>query len=108
MCNMGRRLGRYLLSRRRAVLEAHGIEVQVGRDLSTNRRVSVKAFDTGTTLATGVGNLVKFEIVTMSRTNCHPNVVQLLDVLASTRKIFVVMETVSGRDLFDAITAEGR
>lgn len=105
---MGRRLGKYLLSNRRARQESHGIEVKVGRDLSTNRGVTVKVFDTGTTRAAGVGELIKFEVATMSRTNWHPNVVQLLDVLASPTKIFVVMETISGGDLFEAIASEGR
>lgn len=105
---MSRRLGKYLLSRRHARKEAHGIELQLGKDLVTNRRVTVKVFDTNTMLAAGVGELIKFEVGTMSRTNWHPNVVQLLDVLASPRKVFVVMETVSGGDLFEAIATEGR
>lgn len=105
---MGRRLGKYRLSRRRAIHEAPGIELQMGRDLTTNRRVTMKVFDTTITLAAGVGELIKFEVGTMSRTNWHPHVVELLDVLASPRKVFVVMETVSGGDLFEAITAEGR
>lgn len=105
---MGRRLGKYRLSRRRAIREAPGIELQMGRDLTTNRRVTMKVFDTTITLAAGVGELIKFEVGTMSRTNWHPHVVELLDVLASPRKVFVVMETVSGGDLFEAISAEGR
>lgn len=106
---MGRRLGKYLLSSRRARRESEGIELKHGRDLRTNQSVTVKVFDTRTfTKAECLRELIKFEVGTMSKTNGHPNVVQLLDVLASPTKIFVVMETVSGGDLFDAIAGSGR
>lgn len=166
---MGRRhkkplMGKYALSGRPAQQESPGIGVKVGRDIWTNRSVTVKAFDvakfekqqqqlrradaahhaaaTATTIVADDGDhnnnahahaggtrcrgdgddggaavvglfreLIKFEIATLSKTNGHPNVVQLVDVLASPtgNKIFVVMETVSGGgDLFEAIAAEGR
>lgn len=68
-------------------------------------------FDTRTALRdTGVSEMVKFEVFTMAKTNGHPNVLELLDMLASPTKIFVVIESVSGscKDLFDAIVSEGR
>lgn len=110
---MGRRLGKYLLSSRRVRQESQGVKVKLGKDLSTNQNVTVKVFDTrsyGSAASWGneVGELIKFEVGTMSRTNCHPNVVQLVDVLASPSSIFVVVETVSGGDLFDVIATEGR
>ncbi|CAM9568779.1 unnamed protein product [Ectocarpus fasciculatus] len=56
----------------------------------------------------GVRELGGFEVAIMNGTNTHPNIVQLIDVLASKGKIFAVMERVDGGDLFDAIVAEGR
>ncbi|CAM9990668.1 unnamed protein product, partial [Laminaria digitata] len=85
-----------------------------GRDLTTNRSVVVKAFDTmsigADEIMAGSLELLKFEIETMKRTNGHPNVVELLDVLASPSKLFIVLEYVSGKggDLFNVIAAEGR
>lgn len=109
---MGRRLGKYVLSNRRVRKGSDGVEVKLGRVIATNQSVTVKAFDTSTfarAADNGVRELIKFEVDTMSRTNHHPNVVQLIDVLSSPSKIFVVMETVSGGgDLFEAIAAEGR
>lgn len=106
---MGRKLGNYLLSNRRATQESPGIEVKTGRDLATNQSVAVKIFDIGTfAFAAGVRELLKFEVGTLSRLE-HPNVVRLVEVLASPTKIFVVMERVGGEgDLFDAIVAAGR
>lgn len=107
---MGRRLGKYVVS---TTLESHepkGVEVRTGRNIETNQSVIVKAFDTGgIELAAGCRELVMFEIETMSKTNGHPNVVELHDVMASPSKLFVILEEVSGScDLFQKIKAEGR
>lgn len=147
-------MGKYALSGGPAQQESPGIEVKLGRDIWTNRSVTVKAFDVakfekqqrrmqaddandadadaaagfdsgdvaggcycrgddsggGAAVVGLFRELIKFEVATLSKTNGHPNVVQLVDVLASPagNKIFVVLETVSGGgDLFEAIAAEG-
>jgi len=38
----------------------------------------------------------------------HKNIVKLLEVLASRTKIFIVIELVTGGELFDKIVAAGR
>lgn len=106
---MGRRFGKYRLSSRKTWQEFNGIEMKLGRDLTTNRRVTAIVFDIETlSNGAGVRELVKFEVGTLFRTGDHPNIAQLVDVLASSSKIVVIMESVSGGDLFEAIVAEGR
>lgn len=54
-----------------------------------------------------MGSQVKKEISIMKLVR-HPHVVQLKEVLASRTKIFIVLELVTGGELFDKIVAEGR
>ncbi|CAM9299467.1 unnamed protein product [Ectocarpus sp. 12 AP-2014] len=58
--------------------------------------------------AASVRELMELEVTPMCCTNTHPNIVRLVDVLASKSKICAAMERVGGGDLFDAIVAEGR
>jgi serine/threonine protein kinase len=50
---------------------------------------------------------IKREISTMKLVK-HPNVVQLLEVIASKTKIYIVLEYVTGGELFDKIVHQGR
>ncbi|XP_039128383.1 CBL-interacting protein kinase 32-like isoform X2 [Dioscorea cayenensis subsp. rotundata] len=52
-------------------------------------------------------NLIKREISTMKLIK-HPNVVQLYEVMGSKTKIFIVLEFVTGGELFDKIVNHGR
>lgn len=54
-----------------------------------------------------MGTQIKREISIMKMIR-HSNVVNLLEVLASKTKIFIVLELVTGGELFDKIVAEGR
>lgn len=87
-----------------------GIGVSLGRDLSTDQPVLVKAFDAATLDRTAeVREALDWETAILGKTNSHPNVVRLLDVFHTPTEIFAVTETMSdGGDLFDAIVAAGR
>jgi serine/threonine protein kinase len=52
----------------------------------------------------GTWKLIKREISTMKLVK-HPNIVQLLEVLASKTKIYIVLEYVTGGELFDKIVS---
>ncbi|PHT48131.1 CBL-interacting serine/threonine-protein kinase 23, partial [Capsicum baccatum] len=50
---------------------------------------------------------IKREISTMKLIR-HPNVVRIFEVMASKTKIYIVLEYVRGRELFDEIARQGR
>jgi len=54
-----------------------------------------------------MGQQIKKEISIMKVVR-HPNIVQLREVLASRSKIFIVLELVTGGELFDQIVKEGK
>lgn len=103
-------MDKYLLSHTGGKREPPGIEFRLARDLSTNMSVTVKIFDKRTFFFkhAGVRDLIRFEVGSLSKLS-HPNVVQLVDVLASTNKIFLVLETFpGGSSLRKAIAVAGR
>jgi serine/threonine protein kinase len=51
-------------------------------------------------------NQIKLEIGILQRLR-HPNIVNLYEVMASKDKIYLVMEFVSGGELYDRVVAEG-
>lgn len=69
--------------------------------------VAIKVLDKEKIQKQNMGAQVKKEISIMKLVR-HPNVVQLKEVLASRTKIFIVLELVTGGELFDKIVSEGR
>lgn len=54
-----------------------------------------------------MGHQIKKEIAIMKLV-CHRYVVRLKEVLASKTKVFIVLELVTGGELFDKLVTEGR
>ena len=69
--------------------------------------VAIKVLDKDKIQKQNMGAQVKKEISIMKLVR-HPHVVQLNEVLASKTKIFIVLELITGGELFDKIVAEGR
>ncbi|GBG31431.1 CBL-interacting protein kinase 23 [Hondaea fermentalgiana] len=69
--------------------------------------VAIKVLDKEKIQRQNMGSQVKKEISIMKLVR-HPHVVQLKEVLASRTKIFIVLELVTGGELFDKIVSEGR
>lgn len=73
----------------------------------TKEAVAIKILDKEKIQQQNMGNQIKKEISIMKVVH-HPNVVQLKEVLASRTKIFIVLELVTGGELFDSIVKEGK
>ena len=73
----------------------------------TKKVVAIKILDKEKIQKQNMGSQVKKEISIMKMVH-HTHVVKLLEVLASRSKIFIVLELVTGGELFDKIVEERR
>ncbi|KAJ8612384.1 hypothetical protein CTAYLR_007941 [Chrysophaeum taylorii] len=73
----------------------------------TGEQVAIKVLDKERIQKQSMGAQIKKEISIMKQLE-HPNVVKLKEVLASRTKIFIVLELVTGGELFDLIVKSGR
>ncbi|URE04058.1 hypothetical protein MUK42_03743 [Musa troglodytarum] len=74
-----------------------------------HRRASValKVLSKHKLLRSGLAGNVRREICAMRRL-CHPNILRLLDVLASRSRIYLVLELAKGGELFSRLAGRGR
>lgn len=82
-------------------------KVKYARDTTTGLSVAVKILDKESIQQQNMGAQIKKEISIMKMVK-HPHVVNLLEVLASRSKIFIVLEFISGGELFDKIVDAGK
>eukprot|EP00270_Netrium_digitus_P005134 TRINITY_DN1669_c0_g1_i1.p1 TRINITY_DN1669_c0_g1~~TRINITY_DN1669_c0_g1_i1.p1 ORF type:complete len:455 (+),score=105.47 TRINITY_DN1669_c0_g1_i1:157-1521(+) len=100
-----RHVGKYELGR---TLGAGSFaKVKFARNTETGESVAVKVVDKEKILKHKMVEQIKREISIMKLVR-HPNVVTLHEVLASRLKIYIVLEFVSGGELFDKIAHEGK
>ena len=69
--------------------------------------MAIKVLDKDKIQKQNMGSQIKKEISIMKMVK-HPHVVELVEVLASKTKIFIVLELVTGGELFDEIVKEGK
>ncbi|EPS68520.1 hypothetical protein M569_06245, partial [Genlisea aurea] len=100
-----RRIGKYEVGR--TIGEGTFAKVKFARNFVTGEPVAVKILDKDKVLKNKMAEQIKREISTMKLIN-HPNVVQIHEVIASRTKIFIVLEFVTGGELFDKIVNHGR
>ncbi|XP_073050835.1 CBL-interacting protein kinase 32-like [Primulina eburnea] len=98
-------IGKYEIGR--TIGEGTFAKVKFARNTENGQPVAIKIFDKDKVLKHKLSEQIKREITTMKLVK-HPNVVQLYEVMASKAKIFMVMEFVSGGELFDKIVNHGR
>ncbi|CCI46412.1 unnamed protein product [Albugo candida] len=82
-------------------------EVKFAVNTETDERVAIKVLDKEKIQKQNMGAQIKKEISIMKMVR-HRHVVVLKEVLASRTKIFIVLELITGGELFDKIVSEGR
>ncbi|GER24510.1 CBL-interacting protein kinase 12 [Striga asiatica] len=97
-------LGRYEIGK----ILGHGTFAKVyhARNVKNGDGVAIKVIDKEKILKVGLTAHIKREISILRRVR-HPNIVQLIEVMATKSKIFFVMEYVRGGELFGKV-AKGR
>ncbi|KAM7265253.1 hypothetical protein ACFE04_002936 [Oxalis oulophora] len=100
-----RKLGKYEVGR--TVGEGTFAKVKYAKNTLTGLSVAIKVMDKATILKNRMVDQIKREISIMKIVR-HPNIVGLHEVLASPTKIYIVLEFVSGGELFDKIVHQKR
>ncbi|KAK1304276.1 CBL-interacting protein kinase 23 [Acorus calamus] len=103
---MGRtRVGKYELGR--TLGEGTFAKVKFARNVETGDSFAIKILDKEKVLRHKIIAQIKREISTMKLIR-HPNVIRMCEVMASKTKIYIVLELVTGGELFDKIASHGR
>ncbi|XP_026405582.1 CBL-interacting serine/threonine-protein kinase 23-like isoform X1 [Papaver somniferum] len=99
------RVGKYDLGR--TLGEGTFAKVKFARNCETGENFAIKILDKDKLLKHKMIDQIKREISTMKLIR-HPNVIRMYEVMASKSKIYIVLELVTGGELFDKITSRGR
>ncbi|KAK4760543.1 hypothetical protein SAY87_005436 [Trapa incisa] len=100
-----RLVGKYEVGR--TIGEGTFAKVKYARNTETGEPVALKILDKDKVLKHKMADQFKREIETMKLIK-HPNVVRLYEVMGSKSKIYIVLEFVTGGELFDKIVNHGR
>jgi len=100
-----RKVGKYEVGR--TIGEGTFAKVKFAQNTETGESVAVKVLDKETVLKHKMVDQIKREISIMKLVR-HPNVVRLHEVLASRTKIYIILEFITGGELFDKIVHQGR
>ncbi|KAI9071244.1 hypothetical protein K1719_046796 [Acacia pycnantha] len=99
------RVGKFELGR--TLGEGNFAKVKLARNVETGESVAIKIIDKDKILKHKMVRQIKREISTMKLIR-HPNVIRMYEVMASKTKIYIVLEFVTGGELFDKIASKGR
>ncbi|KAL8497944.1 hypothetical protein ACS0TY_021336 [Phlomoides rotata] len=100
-----RKVGKYELGR--TIGEGNFAKVKFAQNTETGDSVAIKVLAKSTILKHKMVDQIKREISIMKIVR-HPCIVKLHEVLASQSKIYIVLEFVTGGELFDKIAHHGR
>lgn len=101
----GMQLGKYDLGR--TLGEGNFGKVKLAKNIETGQPFAVKILEKNRIIDLKITDQIKREIATLKLLK-HPNVVRLHEVLASKSKIYMVLEYVTGGELFDRIASKGK
>ncbi|GMH42057.1 hypothetical protein BSKO_09976 [Bryopsis sp. KO-2023] len=102
--NFRKQVGDYYLGR--TIGEGSYGKVKYGQHVTTGEPVAIKVLNKKDLIQEDMVEQIKREIAITKHLN-HPNVVDLKEVMASRDKIYMVMELLTGGELFDKIAEEG-
>ncbi|KAF7846977.1 hypothetical protein BT93_L3520 [Corymbia citriodora subsp. variegata] len=100
-----RKVGKYQLGR--TIGEGTFAKVKFAQNLETGDSVAIKIMAKSTILEHRMVDQIRREI-SITKIVRHPNIVRLHEVLASRTKIYIILEFVTGGELFDQIVHKGR
>ncbi|XP_031279248.1 CBL-interacting serine/threonine-protein kinase 8-like isoform X2 [Pistacia vera] len=100
-----RKVGKYEVGR--TIGEGTFAKVKFAQNTETGESVAMKILDRSTIIKHKMADQIKREISIMKLVR-HPNVVRLHEVLASRTKIYIILEFITGGELFDKIVHHGR
>ncbi|XP_073054154.1 CBL-interacting serine/threonine-protein kinase 3-like isoform X2 [Primulina eburnea] len=103
--NVGRRIGKYEIGK--TIGQGSFAKVKLAKNCETGQSVALKIINKDLVLKHKMTEQIKREIATMKLIK-HPNVIHLYEVMASKTKIFIIMEFVTGGELFDKIATHGK
>ncbi|KAK8514174.1 hypothetical protein V6N12_008889 [Hibiscus sabdariffa] len=99
------RVGKYELGR--TLGEGSFAKVKFARNIETGENVAIKIVDKEKVMKHKMIGQIKRAISTMKLIR-HPNVIRMYEVMASKTKIYIILEFVTGGELFDKIASRGR
>ncbi|KAM7261274.1 hypothetical protein ACFE04_026749 [Oxalis oulophora] len=99
------RVGKYELGK--TLGEGSFAKVKLAKNIDNGQYVAIKIMDRDKVLRHKMVEQIKREISTMKLIK-HPNVIQIIEVMASRSKIYIVIEFIDGGELFDQIAKCGR
>ncbi|XP_076902821.1 CBL-interacting serine/threonine-protein kinase 8-like isoform X1 [Bidens hawaiensis] len=100
-----RKVGKYEVGR--TIGEGTFAKVKFAQNTETGESVAMKLLDRATIIKHKMVDQIKREISIMKLVR-HLNVVRLHEVLASRTKIYIILEFITGGELFDKIVHHGR
>ncbi|KAF7145518.1 hypothetical protein RHSIM_Rhsim04G0250000 [Rhododendron simsii] len=101
----GMRLGKYEIGR--TLGEGNFGKVKYAKNIDSGQSFALKILEKTTIIHLNITDQIKREIGTLKLLK-HPNIVRLHEVLASKTKIYMVLEYVTGGELFDRIASKGK
>ncbi|CAL1359184.1 unnamed protein product [Linum trigynum] len=105
MRKVARKVGKYEVGR--TIGEGTFAKVKFARNMETGESVAIKVMAKSTILKNKMVDQIKREISIMKIVR-HPYIVRLHEVLAGRTKIYIILEFVTGGELFDRIVHQGR